>query len=307
MVMQNRLKAADKAVEKLAASYEKQLLRAYRDSLNEIRAKVARMYEKYAKDGVLLLEDVNRYNRLRNLEKEIAGIISKLTGKEVRTTTKALKDTYQEQYYRTAFAMEKEVSAKLGFGLLNEKTIERAVQNPLDRIGWPARTRENAKLLNRQLREQITRGLIQGKSYPDMARDIKERMNIGATKAQRIIQTECHRVQTQGRLDSIKTAEAAGLKTRRVWVSTLDGRTRDTHQQMDGVYADDDGIFRLPSGAWGEGPGLTGDPAEDINCRCTVRLEIEGFKPDSRLARTAGGDNEIISYKTYNEWKKGRL
>ena len=108
--MQNKLKAADKAVEKLAASYEKQLLRAYRDSLNEIRAKVARMYEKYAKDGVLLLEDVNRYNRLGNLEKEVAGIISKLTGKEVRTTTKALKDTYQEQYYRTAFAMEKEVS-----------------------------------------------------------------------------------------------------------------------------------------------------------------------------------------------------
>ena len=73
--MQNKLKAADKAVEKLAASHEKQLLRAYRDSLNEIRAKVATMYEKYAKDGVLLLEDVNRYNRLESLKRG-CGIIS---------------------------------------------------------------------------------------------------------------------------------------------------------------------------------------------------------------------------------------
>ena len=90
-------------------------------------------------------------------------------------------------------------------------------------------------------------------------------------------------------------------------MSTLDGHTRDTHQQMDGVYADDDGIFHLPSGVSGEGPGLIPDPAESINCRCTVRLEIVGFEPDSRIARRVGGDNEIISYKTYSEWKEGRL
>jgi hypothetical protein len=46
---------------------------------------------------------------------------------------------------------------------------------------------------------------------------------------------------------------------------------RDSHREMDGKFEDDDGLFTLPNGLRGEGPGLFDDPSESINCRCTTR------------------------------------
>jgi len=61
------------------------------------------------------------------------------------------------------------------------------------------------------------------------------------------------------------------VKIKRLWVSMRDERVRDSHREMDGKFEDDDGLFTLPSGLRGEGPGLFDDPSESINCRCTTR------------------------------------
>jgi uncharacterized protein with gpF-like domain len=61
------------------------------------------------------------------------------------------------------------------------------------------------------------------------------------------------------------------VKIKRLWVSMRDERVRDSHREMDGKFEDDDGLFTLPNGLRGEGPGLFDDPSESINCRCTTR------------------------------------
>ncbi len=126
----------------------------------------------------------------------------------------------------------------------------------------------------------------------------------------------------QGKLDAFKKAEDAGVKGRKMWVATLDTNTRDTHQSMDGEYANEEGLFSI-TGVMVEAPGMTGDPAEDINCRCTYIYEIEGFEPKHRRERLsdseyerrleeAGGDkskvsrSEVKPYRSYDEYAKAR-
>jgi len=299
------LKKADTNAEKLIAAHEKNLVKAYGNALKEIKRLILQMYEKYGSD--VSFADMSSYNRLTNLEQQIADEIKKLTNASIKTTTSALKDLYSEQFYRAGFAFEQSLGVKLGFGLLNPDVIKASVLNSLDRIKWTGRMKDHAKQYVNQIRTEITQGLIQGSGYGKITKRIVDKTGINASKVIRIVRTEGHRVQSAGSLLAYdKTQSAAdrlGLKTVKVWVATLDNRTRDSHQKMDGVEANADGVFTLPSGVTAEAPGLSGVAEEDINCRCTTIMQFKDFPPAFRK------DNEtkqIIKYKNYEEWKNAK-
>ena len=302
MSLDDKFKQGEKAAEKLEQQAEKEIIKAYRESLKEIRTEIALAYEKYASDGVLTMAEMQKYGRLVKLEEAIAKEVTKLTGTEIRTTKKAIKEVFQESYYRVAWTLETGAEVSLGFALLKPEAVEAAVLNPLDRITWPERVKDNARILNRQIREEITRGIIQGYSYDKTAKAVKERMDIGATKALRIVQTETHRAQSQGTQAAFEKAAAKGLVYKRVWVATLDGRTRDRHRMLDGQKVDVDQPFEY-GGMTAMYPGGFGIPEMDINCRCTVRAEIEGMEPQLRRARDPKtGRNVQVPNMTYQEW-----
>jgi SPP1 gp7 family putative phage head morphogenesis protein len=302
MNLDDKFKQGEKAAEKLEQQAEKEIIKAYRESLKEIRAQLALAYEKYAADGTLTMAEMMKYGRLVKLEEAIAKEVSKVTGTETKTTKKAIKNVFQESYYRSAWAMETGAETSLGFTLLKPEAIEAAILNPMDRISWPERVKDNAKVLNKQIREEISRGIIQGYSYDKTARAVKERMDVGASKAIRIVQTETHRAQSQGTQMAFERAAAQGLVFKRVWVSTLDGRTRDRHRALDGQKVDTDQPFKYGS-MEAMYPGAFCIPEMDINCRCTVRAEIEGMEPKLRRARDEKtGKNVVISNTTYQEW-----
>jgi uncharacterized protein with gpF-like domain len=299
MTLQRKFEEMDRALDRLERSYERRLATNYQSSLKEIRGKLSRLYEQSDGD---FAESV-KYNRLANLEKEISKEIGKLTGKNASTLKAGLANQFAESYYRTGFAIEGEAQARLGFGQLNPKVIERAVENPLDRVGFLKRNRDNQALLTRQLNERITQGLIQGKSYQQVARDIKERFDVGAYKAMRIVQTESHRCQSAGRNDSLKQAESAGVVMKKRWISSLDGSTREDHQDADGLEVGMDEKFNV-GGEELDYPGdSAGSPENVINCRCSHHGVIEGYEPKLRRSREEG----LIPYTTYEEWKKARI
>lgn len=297
------LKKADTNAEKLIAQKEKELTKAYKRAFDEIKKKIAAIYEKYG-DNVDYADLVS-YNRLTNLELQIAEEIKKLTNDTIKTTTSTLKDIYAEQFYRAGFAFEQSLGAKLGFGLLNPTVIKASVLNPLDRIKWQDRMKDHAQQFVKQIQTELTQGLIQGEGYGKISKRIIDKTGINAGKVIRIVRTEGHRVQSAGSLLAYDKAQAAaerlGLKTVKVWIATLDNRTRDSHAAMDGKEANAEGIFTLPSGVTTEAPGLSGVAEEDINCRCKTMMQFKDFPPRFRR------DNEtkkIIPYTTYEDWKK---
>lgn len=307
MTLENNFKQAEKAAEEQQQQAEQETIQAYREYLKEVRAEVGFNYEKFAVAGALTWAIMMKGNRLTKLEKAIASEASKLYTKTKNVTEKAIKDVFSECYYRAGWTMETGAGVSLGFDILNPDVVEAAILNPYDRITWPERMKANTEVMVRQIREEITRGIIQGKAYDQTARAITERINVGASKAIRIVQTETGRAQSQGTQAAFEKASKEGLVFKKVWVSTLDGRTRDKHRMLDGQKVDPDEPFKY-GGMEAMYPRGWGVPEMDINCRCTHRAEIEGMEPQQRRARNpATGKNEVIPNMTYEEWYESRV
>lgn len=279
------------------------MLRMYLISLSDIRGQIAKAYEQYGNDdGSLGFDEMSKYNRLNNLEKAIQEEVRRLTRRTVTRLKKGIGYQFEESYLRTAFSLERTVKAKLAYRPLSPEVLQAAIENPLDRVGWLRRNTDNQARLFRQLREELTQGLIQGKSYRDTARAIKERMDAGAENVMRIVRTETHRVQQKGRLDSFKHAQAQGVVMKKVWITTKDDRTRDSHADLDGQAVGIDEEFSI-RGLTASQPGGFGVPEEDIHCRCSIRAKVEDFQPPSSREQGEG----VIPQDSYEEWKADRI
>jgi len=270
------LQVSDLEAEKLILGYEKDLFKAYSSALKDIKQMIAEMFEKYGDQ--VTYKDMIAYQRLTNLELGIAKQIKTLTGKGKRTVEKAFRDIVSESFSATGTAIQKGLEVTVGFGVMNEEVIKTAILNPMQRITWSDALQENSAKYLSQIKTELSQGLIKGEGYAKIAKRLEKSTEMSANKTIRIVRTEGHRAQSVGRklaLDNVEgAADRLGIKIKRVWVATSDDRTRDSHKAMDGKEADDDGLFSLPSGVRTEGPGMSGVAEEDINCRCTVRVEV---------------------------------
>lgn len=291
-------KKVDKALDKIPISYEKELIRNYQLTLKELRGQIALIHEKYDGDWI----EMNKYNRLTKLEKQVAQEIGKLTGKNAQTLKRGMMEAYEESYYSTAYVMTNEVKTDLGFSKLDRKLVEKSIHNPLDRVGFLKRNRMNQERLTIQLREQITQSLNLGEGYAKAAARIKDRMDVGASKVIRIAQTEMHRVRNAASLDSMMEGRELGINIEKTWLASGDASTRDSHQELDGVTIPLDEEFHGEDGS-GLSPSNLGSASEDINCRCTMIETISGLQPKARAIRGAG----VTEYATYKEFKEEGL
>jgi len=300
------LEISDQDYEKIVSSYEKEVVKIYSKALKEIKSQVAAMFEKYG--DTVQYSDMVIYNRLKNLESQIAEQVKQLTNDVIKTTKEKLSFFFSESYSLTSFAIEKAVGIDLGFGLLDPLVIEAAWKNQMSKIKWTESMQEHAQKYFSDIRNELTRGLIEGKGYGKIAAGITEKTSINANKVLRIVRTEGHRVQNAANIISLEKTEAAaerlGIKTERVWLATLDNKTRDSHQQMDGQIADQNNLFTYPGGETTEAPGISGPAEEVINCRCVVITQFENFPQQLRKDNIT---KEIIKNQSYADWKKRQL
>ncbi len=89
------------------------------------------------------------------------------------------------------------------------------------------------------------------------------------SRARTIVRTEAGRVQEQANFDAANKAKAAGADVVKQWSAVLDGKTRDTHRELDHQIREMDKPFEI-GGKKAMYPHDFGDPAEDCNCRCTL-------------------------------------
>ena len=98
-----------------------------------------------------------------------------------------------------------------------------------------------------------------------------------------VARTETLNVMREARVESTKqlidTGRIKKSQAKKIWDSTGDdGRTRDSHLQMEGVTVDIDEPFVLPDGSRMMYPGDSslGAPAKEIiNCRCRPQIKID--------------------------------
>jgi hypothetical protein len=253
----------------------------YRDTLNDLRSEMAKVYERVAVDGRLTLADMRKYNRLENLEKQINTVLGQGTQKARASMIASQRRLFMQSADLYAQAMEEAVGRKLPFGMINKRQVASALDNPLEKIALD-RLREVTK---ERIQRAIAQELIRGGTFTDMARSIRIALGQNTNDALRIARTEGHRAVEMGHLARTDELVEKGYSVKKIWVSVEDDRTRGNlpyqekkginHVIMNDVEADKDGYFTLPDGARGPAPGLIGEAHHDINCRCTYVEEIE--------------------------------
>ena len=122
--------------------------------------------------------------------------------------------------------------------------------------------------------------------------------------------------ENKARLDGMYRAEDMGNSITKIWIATLDNRTRDAHAHRDGEEIALDEEFA---------PGLSrprdpnGALAEICNCRCSLKYGVGQSKGETRSSRLGtvtgsykkpssfkGTTSEEIANMSYEEWMKWR-
>lgn len=275
------------------------IVSAYRETYANIRKELGDLYAKYEKGGILTYAEMAKYNRLTALQDTLKDELTALSQTVGGETTRLVKDVYAESYYRTGYAVEKDVMANLSYGVLDPKVIQGMVENPIAGLTLKETLSNRRAEIITRIKQEVTRGLVAGSSYGEMADGIQTVLENDATKAMRIARTEGHRASEAGKLASYEHAENIGVNITRIWTSTLDERTRDTHASMDGQEAKNKEDFVSPAGGHAPAPGMFGIASEDINCRCALRARVDGVQED-KFRRVRGED--IVPDLTYSEW-----
>lgn len=208
------------------------------------------------------------------LKKQINGILDTLNGDQFSTISEYLAKSYESGFVGAMYDIHGQ-GVPLIFPIDQDQvvqavTLDTKLSKPLyNKLG------ENVNLLKKRVANNISRGIAQGQSYSDIAKNIAvgmvgnyARMNGGALyNAMRITRTEAHRISQQAAYDALKKAKDNGADVVKQWDATLDKRTRPSHARVDGEIRELDEPFS-------NGLMRPGDPrgraAEVINCRCQL-------------------------------------
>ena len=281
------------------AKYAREVQLVLRETLDEMRLQMGKLYERYSVNGVLIHAEMSKYNRLATAEKQLLQAVDPAVRKTLRVINRLGPEQYEAAFYHYAWAMDNAAGVRLGWGVLNKATIMENLASEFSKIST-TRYGDGAQLA---VRSALNQGLAQGKGYAVMARDLKKAINATYGQALRIIRTEGQTAVNAGQEDSYVWAQHKGIDLDMKWDATLDDRTRPDHQAADGQTRDPEtGLFTIG----GEKAAYPGDPAlsaaQRIHCRCRIRAEIEGYSPQIRRSREDG----VIPYQTFSEWDKGR-
>lgn len=155
------------------------------------------------------------------------------------------------------------------FQIYNARTVQALIKdNPdlLPSIDIPEDLKWNKDRINRE----ITQGIIQGDSMPEIADRLRQVTTMDENAAIRNARTSMTYAENLGRDNAYNDMKDKGMPVAKKWSATMDDRTRATHRQLNGTYANEEGYF-------GEGiletllkcPGdPRGDAQEIYNCRC---------------------------------------
>jgi hypothetical protein len=295
------------AWEKQQDIVDRVLLKNYKAAYNASIKQIADLYAKVGiedpRDGVFIRkEDAIHYNQLANRLSNIETEIKKLEKSGVKLTEENSAQSVQDGYYRNQWAYDQTVGVNLPIPALPIDAIRASVYSDKSGLDLVSTWNKNTTDQIYKTRSAITRGITLGQSYTKVARSIKTEFDKGLWQAMRVVRTEAGRNWSEGAEASHVAAKEAGLDIRKRWSAALDSRTRLSHANLDGTYADDEGLFYLG----GEGqpqPRLFSDPAESINCRCSTIDVLDGITPEVRRIRNDDGKgSEILPYQTFAEW-----
>ncbi len=298
----------DKRIEELEKRLQAEYRQAYRetkDKLEKYLSDFARKDEakrKLVDEGKLSQADYKKWRTNQMLTGQRWTKMVDTLAKDMNRTNQIAADIINGQLSPTfalnanfaAYGIENGFQTDFGFTLYNEDTVNRLIEEnpdllPAPRVDIPEDMRWNKQ----KITSNITQAVLQGKSIPEIAKTMQTVVGMNKASATRNARTAMTGAQNAGRQQAYHRAKAMGIKVKKEWVATLDGRTRHSHGMADGQQVEIDGKFKVGASEM-RYPGDPQGAAEEVyNCRCTmVTVEppeiLRGEEPR----------------RTFNEWIK---
>lgn len=145
--------------------------------------------------------------------------------------------------------------------------MEKTIDKRMKQVKIKQVIQGNAKRLNKKVQKTVMDGYKNGKRWTQISKELQEEFGYNKAKAKSIAITERNYYKSEAQLQAIK-----GTNIKKIWVHNDIGIARESHLEANGQIADKNGYFSV-GGLQTQGPQHFGDPSQDINCHCTIRLE----------------------------------
>lgn len=283
---------------------EKEIAKAQLSSEEKTLKELQQVFKKARQDVQEKISELNARTDMQNLQSiiyqkkyqqailgQINEALADLKSGQYKTVEEYLTESYDNGYIGMMYSLQSQ-----GIPMtipINDRNVVRALttDSKLSSSYYKAdpvrgRLAENVDLLKQRVRSNLSRGIIAGKSWLDVAVDIADGMNnpfdIALRDAMRIVRTEGHRVHQQGFLDAGDKAKDKGADILKQWDATMDSKTRPEHQQADGQIVEWDEYFTV-GGEKMKAPSVGGSAKNVCNCRCQLLQRARWALDESEL------------------------
>ncbi|RUS07881.1 phage minor head protein [Bacillus velezensis] len=264
----------------------RKLKRLFRGASEKILSKLTALFVKLDKGREISLADANRSNDLSQIKKDIASLITALSAKVKTAVLDFLTETYESSYNwlmlgilsAVGFKLSRSSKGKLPVAWAAPASISQTItsENMLKAI------ETDRKKTVQKINHTIERGFIERKRFVQVAKELQADVGVSYNRAQRIVRTEMHRVREKATLDAATKADSNGIAMKKIWHNMGDERVREgrnaDHVHLEGQARFVNELFDLGQDKNGKSvrapaPGQSGDPSNDINCRCFATYE----------------------------------
>lgn len=291
----------------------KKLQGIYKKALDDVNDTIATLMGRT--DTENLQSVIYQLQYQKALRAQINGILDTLNGEQFNTIADYLLKSYEDGFAGVMYDFHWQ-GIPLIFPIDQDQVVKASQHDTklskslYDSLG------EDVSLLKKRIQGNISRGIAQGSSYADIARNVASamvgdysKMRGGALgKAYTIARTEGNRITNTAIYDAQKKAKEKGADSLRQWSAALDKRTRPHHAQLDGQLRKLDEPFEV-AGIKAMFPGDFGIAAEDVNCRCRVTSAPKWLLDEDELQRLKDRAEYfgLDKTKSFGEFKKKYL
>jgi SPP1 gp7 family putative phage head morphogenesis protein len=317
---------------KIAEREASPLLLSITDSYDSARKEIIRRLEQVYGRYLVTSNPQDYYNimiqrdRLNKLLEDVNTIYNTYSKTAGTRTAQAMSLSMANNYYLSNYAISWIPDINFTFKKIDPRLIElsvygtqeawknitKAMTEKYGRAGIyaPKVTNLQALLYNNKTRDlyniqrTITQAFLQGDSMKQVSKSITDLFETSKFNADRIAQTEMARTANLGNYANGQEAISQGVDLKKMWMASLDGRTRPEHASLDGVTIDYNDTFNI-DGDEALMPLQFSEAGNNINCRCSVVDIVGDYKPTIRRGRNpVSGENEVFEYKNFETWAK---